>query len=200
VDRYKPKQYHLDKGALPMIRLLLVSLLWPLGLLAAGPAPTLSVCEAIMERSQHNGELVALRGEIAWGGHGNYMVAPATCSYRLVTKGLVWPNVINLRFPNNHSPDPFDHAPFTPDLRAIEATRRYLVKVAFADDVDIELATYVGLLVTFSDLDRRVSPGVPGAPKLGFGPVGLEAPVQLLIKTIENVSVIKGGRARRGEK
>jgi hypothetical protein len=51
------------------------------------------------------------------------------------------------------------------------------------------VATYQGLFVTYLDLDRRVSPGVPGALRLGFGPL-IGAPAQLLVKTVRDVAVV----------
>ena len=172
-----------------MIRMLLLSLL----ALPADPIPQLSVCDAVAKRAEYAGQMVAIRGQVAAGGHGPYMVAASTCSYELVTKGVVWPNIINLVYPNNRSRDTALHAPFLLDAKAIRQADEYLRKEDYRPDVDVEFATYVGLLATFSDLDNRVSPGIPGALRLGFGPAGMGAPVQLVIKTIEDVSIIKGG-------
>ena len=60
----------------------------------------------------------------------------------------------------------------------------------------MEAATYVGFFITYSDLEKRVSPDIPRAPRLGFGPAGLGAPAQLVIKTIKDVAANQGGAVR----
>jgi len=156
----------------------------------------MSVCDVIAKRSGYDGQVIAVRGAVTAGGHGPYLVASNACSYELVTRGVVWPNIINLVLPNNQSPDLTVHAPFTLDWKAIRAADDYLVKAGYRAGVDTETATYVGLFVTYPDLDKRVSPGVPGALRLGFGPGGLGAPAQLVIKTVEGVSITRGETTR----
>lgn len=112
--------------------------------------------------------------------------------YRLVTAGVKWPNIIYLTYPNNRSRDPSDRAPFSLDWTAVRREGDMLKRVSFRVDVDKEIATYEGLLVTYRDLERRVSPGIPGALRLGFGPTGLGAPCQLIIRTVSDVVVLKG--------
>ena len=60
---------------------------------------TLSVCELITTRTEHSGRMVTVRGEVRYGGHGSYLVADANCSYRLITDGVTWPNVIYMEYP-----------------------------------------------------------------------------------------------------
>ena len=48
----------------------------------------------------------------------------------------------------------------------------------------------------YPDLDRQGNVSVQNAIIPGFGPVGLRAPAQLVIKTIKDVSVIRAGRHR----
>ena len=69
--------------------------------LAADRIPPLSVCDLIARRDEYNGKMVEVRGLLAAGGHGPYLVPPDTCSYELTTRGVVWPNIINLVFPDN---------------------------------------------------------------------------------------------------
>jgi hypothetical protein len=164
---------------------------------AQAPPQSLSPCELVAKRTEYNGRIVAVRGVVAAGGHGIYLVSPNNCSYELVTRGIVWPNIINLVFPNNTARDISLHAPFVLDRKAIEAADDMLIKSGYRAGVDGELATYEGLFVTYTDLDKRVSPGVPGAFRLGFGPAGLGAPAQLVIKTIKDVTVIPGAAAHQ---
>jgi hypothetical protein len=159
---------------------------------AADRLPPLSVCEAVAKRGEYAGRIVAVRGAVIAGGHGPYLVPSGPCSYELVTRGVTWPNIINLVLPGNRSPDLTVHAPFKPDWKAIQAAEDYLVRTGFQSGVDTETATYLGLFVTYADLDKRVSPGVPGALRLGFGPTGLGAPAQLVFRTVRYVSVVRG--------
>jgi len=162
----------------------------------ADRAPRLSLCDLIARRSEYNGRMVAVRGRVAAGGHGPYLVAPGACSYELVTRGVVWPNIINVVFPDNRSPDVSAHAPFTLDRGALQALDDYFRNAHYQDGLDVAVATYVGYFVTYPDLDKRVSPGVPGALRLGFGPAGMGAPAQLVIKSIKDVPANRGNAPR----
>jgi len=152
------------------------------------PGAPISVCDAIRKRLVLNRRMVAVRGDLHPGGHGPFLEALSGCDYRLVTRGVDWPKRVFLTFPNNQSKDETVHVDFQVDDRVI---RRAEDQIQRADPSDTVVATYVGLLVTFPDLDQRVNPGVPTWPRLGFGPVGLDAPVELVIKTIEDVVVSK---------
>ncbi len=154
----------------------------------------LTACDALTNRLHYNGQLVAIRGEVRAGGHGPYMIPEGACSYELITGGVAWPNKINLTYPNNRSPIETDHAPFSLDTRALRKADEYLERMGFRPGIDTEIATYVGLFVTYPDLDNRVSIGVPGAWRHGFGPAGMGAPAQLVIKTVEDVTIIKVGQ------
>jgi hypothetical protein len=142
--------------------------------------------------------MVAVRAVVVPGGHGPYLTPLDECAYRLVTRGVVWPNIISLVCPNNQSPDVNDHAPFKLDRRAIEAEEAHVRTAGYELGLDVEVATYVGLFETHLDLEKRVSPDIPGALRVGFGPAGLDAPAQLVIKTVKDVSVIHA--RKQGEK
>lgn len=163
----------------------------PISVQGAEPELPVTVCDALTSRLQYSGHIIAIRGQVKPGGHGAYMAPASGCSHELTTRGVVWPNIINLAFANNRSPIEADHASFSPDFRAIRAADKYLATSGFRPGVDIEIATYVGLFVTYPDLEKRVTPGVAGALRLGFGPAGMGAPAQLLIKTIEDVAMIR---------
>jgi hypothetical protein len=164
---------------------------------AADRLSPVSVCDLVAKRTEYNGRIISVRGQVMPGGHGPYLAAWATCSYQLVTRGVAWPNIISLVYPSNDSRDVTAHAPFALDRKATRAADDYLLKSGFRAEVDVEVATYVGLFVTYSDLDNRVNPGLPGALRLGFGPAGLGAPGQLVIKTVKDVSVTRGEAVRR---
>jgi hypothetical protein len=159
---------------------------------SAEDAAPLSVCKLIARRYEFNGRIVEVRGKIVEGGHGIYLASAQECAHELVTRGVTWPNIINLEYPNNHSPDADSHAPFEADLKAFRVADANAERMGYRHGIDTEIATYVGLFMTYPDLDRRVSPRVPDALRLGFGPAGLGAPAQVLIRTIKDVVVIKG--------
>ena len=154
-------------------------------------AAPLSVCELIAHRSDYNRRMVAVRGVVKGGGLGAWLAANRECVYTLVTRGVEWPNLIFLAYPDNSSQLESYHADFRVDWRAIRRVEEEVQGHAFNPDTDDTIETYEGLFLTYSDLERRVSPGVPGALRLGFGPLG-EAPAQLLIKTVRDAVVVRG--------
>lgn len=148
----------------------------------------LSVCELIERRVEYAGKMVAVQGEAREG----WLAASGDCSYKLITEGIEWPNVIYLDYPTPQSRNEASRANFRVHWKAIQAANDKVRRSGFDPRTDRLIITYVGRFVTYLDLDKRVSPGVPGALRLGFGPVGLGAPVQLLIKTIADVSIVHG--------
>ena len=161
------------------------------GVLPANEVAPLSVCEAIANRVELHGKVVEIRGRVEGGAHGISLLPSAPCPQQLVTRGVAWPNVVNLTFPDKHSPDPDDHAPFEPELQSFQAAEAAALKSGYRAGIGIEIATYTGLFVTYRDLEKRVNPGRLGMLRLGFGPAGTEAPVQLLMKSVKDVSVIR---------
>jgi len=147
-------------------------------------AKPLSVCELIEHRMAYNRRIVTVRGQVRWGPHGDWLAASSECEHRLVTKGVVWPDVIYLAYPNNQDRDLDSHAGFKADLRAIAKDKERLRRAGFDPETDRLYRTYVGLFVTIEDLENRVNPGIPDFERLGFGPLPLGAPAQLLIKTV----------------
>jgi hypothetical protein len=98
--------------------------------------------------------------------------------------------VIALAYPNNQSPNPDDHASFSVDWAAIARDKKDLRRAAFNPDSDRLYRTYVGLFVTDPELENRVNPGVRDFERLGFGPLGLGAPAELLIKEVMDPVVV----------
>src|ERR1035441_2064335 len=86
---------------------------------AADRLSPLSVCDAIAKRIEYTGQVLEVRGNVTAGGHGIYLQPSTKCAHELVTKGVVWPNIINLVFPDNRSPDVDEHAPFELDEQAL---------------------------------------------------------------------------------
>ena len=157
-----------------------------------GQAP-LSVCDLIVRRTELDGRMVTVRGIVGGGGHGTFLRAQRSCAYELITRGVAWPNVVALTYPDNRSKIPADHANFKVDWGAIRRADNEAVRGGYDPKTNHEVATFIGLSITFSDLENRVTPGMPGALRLGFGPDLLGAPTQLLIKSINDVVIVKNG-------
>ena len=175
-----------------MIRTLLVGILFSWTLALCGQAPV-SVCDLVAHRAELNNKIVTVRGIVEAGGHGTFLSAAPSCTYTLMTRGVLWPNIIALSYPNNSSLVPTDHAKFRIDWRSIRVAEDAALRAGYDPHVDREVATFVGLFVTYGDLENRVSPGLNGAPRLGFGPDSLGAPAQLLVKSVKDLVVIKAG-------
>ena len=62
---------------------------------------------------------MTVRGEVKAGGHRPYLIAPPSCECRLITRGVAWPNVIYLAYPDNKSVIESDHADFQVDWRCV---------------------------------------------------------------------------------
>jgi len=157
------------------------------------PSPrVVSFCELLEHRVEYNGLIVKVRGEVKAGGHGPSLTAPSTCDYRLVTRAVTWPNVIFLTYPNNQSPVPEDHAGFRVDWKSIRSAEQSVRLSNFDLNTDHLFETYVGRFVTHPDLGSRVNPPSLGGTRLGFGPIGLDAPAQLVIESVSEVSIVHG--------
>jgi hypothetical protein len=145
------------------------------------PSP-LSVCDLIAHRNEYAGKIVAVRGVSEPGGHGRNLVPASECIYVLSTRGgFVWPNIMNLTYPDNRSPDPYEHAAFSLDWKAMRREKDYCLKKGYRAGVDVEVATFIGLFLAYPNLDDYRG--------RGFGPGGGGAPFQIVIKTISDVSV-----------
>lgn len=153
--------------------------------------PILSVCDLIANRNRYAGRIVLVRG-IERGGHGAWLVADPACQHELVTRGVKWPNIIYLAYPDNQSKIESYHAPFKVDWKSVERVQQEVERSGFDPDRDYVVKTFEGLLLTYSNLENRVTPGIPGALRLGFGPLG-EAPAQLLIKRVKDPTVLHRG-------
>ena len=156
---------------------------------AQPPSEVLTVCGLIANRDRYNGKIVTVRGIIR-GGHGSWLDAASDCSHPLVTVGVRWPNTVYLAFPDNNSRVESYHANFDVDWQSVKKAEKELERAGYDPRTDLYVETVTGLFLTYSDLERRVSPGVPGALRLGFGPLG-EAPGQLLIRTVKDPVVVR---------
>lgn len=163
---------------------------------AADSQVPLSVCDLIIHRTELSGQMVTVRGTVAVGGHGTWLAASQDCAYKLITRGVVWPNIVYLTYPDNQSKSPSDHAGFEVDWSAIRRADKEAVKGGYDPKANCEVATYTGLFVTYHDLEDRVTPNLPGALRLGFGP-SLGAPAELLIKTVKDVVIVRDSQINR---
>jgi hypothetical protein len=76
-------------------------------------------------------------------------------------------------------------------VRRAEAEQRRQGCCSSSDQL---LETFTGLLVSYDELELRASPAAPIVKRPGFGPVGLDAPAKLLIKSIADVVVTRKPR------
>jgi hypothetical protein len=150
--------------------------------------PLLSVCELLIHRNEFNGKMVSVRGAIEGTNEGAWLRSSQSCKYKLVTRGITWPNVISLEYPNNESPNPEDHANFDVDWNAIN-TVGVAIPNGFNRKTDQIVKTYVGLFQTYPDLDRRLSSDKGDALKSGFGHLG-GAPARILVKTVKDAAAV----------
>ncbi|MGB7763197.1 MAG: hypothetical protein WBL61_25405 [Bryobacteraceae bacterium] len=161
---------------------------------AADQQSAMSVCEVIARRMEFSGRMVTVRGvEVVVEGGALY--ADRDCTYKLVTRGVVWPNVINLAYPNNsQSMDPNTHAPFEADWASIERSEAAALRAGYKLEDDLKVATYVGLLLTYDndELGRRSNAGLRVPFLLGFGQAGFGAPAQLVIRSERDVVILHG--------
>jgi hypothetical protein len=154
----------------------------------------MSVCELIAHRVEYNGRVVMVRGEVKQGPHGAWMASLSDCQYKLITEGISWPNEIFLAYPNSRSPLEEFHANFEVDWKSVRRAENQLKHSEYDPAIDHVVETYVGRFVTYLNLENRVNSPTLGGNRFGFGPKGLDAPAQLLIKSIKEVTVIPGKR------
>ena len=181
------------------------------------PQKPLSVCEVLQQRVELTGRfetlrgeyknapaerILSVRGEVKTGGHGSYLVAEPSCTFKLkapsttwpngLTTRWTWPNFIWLEYANNKSGDESTRAPFEVDWVSVRQTERQALRQGFNSESDRLFETFTGLLVSYNELD--LPPASAGAPILkrpGFGPAGLGAPAKLLIQSIADVVVVR---------
>jgi hypothetical protein len=182
----------------------------------ATPVKPLSVCEVLERRPELMGRfetlrgeyrtapverIICVRGEVKADGHGPYLVAEPSCTFKLTTSsttwpnglttpGATWPNVIWLEYPDNKSRFEGSHAPFEVDWISVRQAEAQERRQRHKSDTDQLFETFTGLLVSYDELELRASPAGLIQKRLGFGPVGLDAPAKLLIKSIADVVVI----------
>jgi hypothetical protein len=183
---------------------------------SADPMRTLSVCEVLERRAELMGRfetlrgeyrtapverIISVRGEVKAGGHGPYLVAEPSCTFKLTTSsttwpnglttpGATWPNVIWLEYPDNKSRFEGSPAPFEVDWISVRQAEAQERRQRHKSDADQLFETFTGLLLSYDELELRASPAGLIQKRLGFGPVGLDAPAKLLIKSIADVLVI----------
>lgn len=187
----------------------------------ADPMKPLSVCEVLRQRVELMGRfetlrgeyknapverIISVRGEVKPGGHGPYLIAEPSCTFKLITTsttwpngltipGATWPNVIWLEYPINTSRFESFHAPFEVDWVSVRQAERQALRQGYSSKSDQLFETFTGLLVSYDELALpRASPAAPIFKRPGFGPAGLDAPAKLLIKGEADVLVIRKPR------
>ena len=203
------------------MKLVIVGVLMSLGLCSGQESESqqkpLSVCEVLQQRVELTGRfetlrgeyknapverIISVRGEVKSGGHGAYLVAEPSCTFKLTTPGTIgpngltihwtWPNVIYLEYANNKSDYESTRAPFEVDWGSVRRTERQAQRQGYNHESDQLFETFTGLLVSFDRLDLPpASPAAPILKRQGFGPCCLDAPAKLLIKSEADVAVIR---------
>jgi hypothetical protein len=184
------------------------------------PQKPLSVCEVLEQRTELMGRYetirgeyktapvertISVRGQVKFSGHGPYLIAASSCTFKLTTTsttwpnglttpGATWPNVIWLEYPINTSRFESSHAPFEVDWNSVRRAKAQERRERCCSASDQLFETFTGLLVSYDELELRASPAGPVVKRLGFGPAGLDAPAKLLIKSIADVEVIRKPR------
>ncbi len=160
--------------------------------LPIGKLRTISVCELLSRRIDYNGKMIKVRGEVKGGGHGVWLVADTNCDFRVVTDSVVWPNYIYLTYPSPKKEHGEMYAEFVVDADSVAAAERTIQRAGFQEGKDRIFQTFIGRFVTYGDLRLRSNAGTPGSRRVGFGPVGLDAPAQILIKEILETKLVRG--------
>jgi hypothetical protein len=187
----------------------------------ADPMKPLSVCEVLQQRVELMGRyetlrgeyknapverIISVRGEVKPGGHGSYLIAEPSCTFKLTTTsttwpnglttpGATWPNVIWLEYPSNRSRFESSHAPFELDWISVRRAEAQARRQGYKSESDQPFETFTGLLVSYDELELpRAAPAAPILKRPGFGPVGLDAPAKLLIKAEADVVVVRKPR------
>ncbi len=186
----------------------------------ADPIKPLSVCEVLERRAELMGRfeslrgeyrtaplerIISVRGEVKFGGHGPYLIATPSCTFKLTTTsttwpsalttpGVTWPNVIWLEYPNNKSGHESTRAPFEVDWISVRQTEGQVRRQRYDSASDQLFETFTGLLVSYDTLEVRDPASALIVKRPGFGPAGLDAPAELLIKSIADAVVIRKPR------
>jgi hypothetical protein len=103
-------------------------------------------------------------------------------------------NVIWLEYANNKSGDECARAPFEVDWISVRQTEGQERRQGYNSASDQLFETFTGLLVSYDTLEVRASASALVMKRPGFGPAGLDAPAELLIKSIADVVVIRKPR------
>ena len=165
----------------------IVGVFWTIGGLSSASINRVTVCEVIADPLKYNNKVILLEGELSATDEGSWLTAGA-CPAPFVTGGHLWPNSIFLQG------DPTD--------------KRNLHKVSFRYDNASETRasakargleqknpgkklhwTYEGLLETRTEWDSFLARYPNGTSRyIGFGHLS-EAPAQLIVKAIYDVTV-----------
>jgi hypothetical protein len=122
------------------------------------------------------------------------LIAEPSCKLKLRTNGVPWPNVVNLSYPYNRSSDDSFHALFEVDWESVKRSEDEALRQGYKSATDQLFETFTGLMVSFDNIEEVVSPpkfAVPRGRTSGFGPAGLDAPAQPLIKSEGGVVVVR---------
>jgi hypothetical protein len=155
-----------------MIRSFLAGSVVAFSLSAAEPEmKTLDVCDALKQRAELNGKLIAVQGIIDANEHGAFLKGER-CPNRIVLDGIVWPSAVSMVYPSS--------GPFSvPCIEESILTPRAMKPALGPDDRKLRMV-YVGEFQTRIAFDWFVQRDGTRRGN-GFGP-GAGFPAQLLYK------------------
>lgn len=160
-------------------------------------AKVLSICEALTERLDINGKIIAIRAATRTTSEGFWFVDDGACPGAVASEGHIWPTQIAIELPSAQRSQSSYAINFAFDSNSYDALLPRLRELAkgAADDRCIEW-TFSGLFETRKDWSKARIEYANGTIRyLGFG-LNNESPAQLIWKSAEAVGLIKGCEVR----
>lgn len=156
---------------------------------SAAGVPSVSVCQVLADPLKYQGQLIELTGLQEGTDEGAWLTGPE-CPGVLKTLGYVWPSSIWLQIPDSLSE--LDEAGFKYDFRSEKRVDRRYHVLRRKYPAKCIIWKYTGRLKTRADWSAAKFVYPNGSAKLfGFGHQG-DAPAQLLLKQVDDVSVVPG--------
>ena len=196
---YKADNDHVLLMVMRTVAISLLEVSWTFAM-AQGVQPEapkiVTVCDILSKPLQFNGRMVTIRSRVEGTDEGGWLTGN-DCPGALVTDQHTWPSEIALvAWAGLHHP-PVDFG-FDADSER-RANARYKELRTRAPDRCI-VWTYTGLFETRTNWSESIAVYADGTSKLiGFGHGG-EAPGQLIIKSVDDVSIIPNCSAGRSPK
>lgn len=166
---------------------LIIGVCWTIDTLSgASLREKVTVCEVLADPLKYNGKMILLEGEINGTDEGGWLTA-SDCQTPFATGGHIWPNSVFLQgnLTDKHNLHKVDFA-YDDAFKARALSKAKTLEKKYPGK---KLHwTYEGLLETRTDWESFVARYPNGKSRyLGFGHLS-EAPAQLIVKAIHDVS------------